>query len=166
MLRKKGRNFVSKTLKYKTILINDPEYIGIDTISNVWDKIKPFAVFLASNNTKINTPLNVICIECLLEIGIFPPGDENNYIGLISTHGYIYDGVVYFREPDFFYRNALYINNNSNYSYSEPVEIIIEARFSYGTEELLQRVLQEEEEEEGEDITIEKKIINTTQTFK
>ena len=38
-------NFISKTLKYKTMLINDPEYIGIDTISNVWDKIEPFAVF-------------------------------------------------------------------------------------------------------------------------
>ena len=74
--------------------------------------------------------------------------------------------MVNFREPDFFYRNGLYINNNSVYSYSEPVEIIIEARFSYVTEELLQRVLQEEEEEYEVDITIEKKIINTTQTFK
>ena len=155
-------NFISKFLKYKTMLIRDPQYIGID----VWDKVEPFVVYLVSNNTTIiNTPLKVKCIECFLEIGIFPPDDENNYIGVIETHGYVNDGVVKFREPDFIDLNGTYINNNPNYSFTEPVEINIEACFSYGTEEVVQRAREEivEEEEEEEE---ENQNITTKQTFK
>ena len=126
-----SNNFISKFLKYKTMLIRDPQYIGIDTISNVCDKVETFAVYLVSNNT-IDTPLNVRCIECLLEVGIFPPDDENNYIGLIETRGYVNDGVVKFREPDFIDRDGAYINNNPDYCYTGPVEIRIEACFFMG----------------------------------
>ena len=59
-------NFLSKFLKYKTMLIRDPQYIGIDNIGDVWDKVEPFLVYLVSNNTTINTPLKVKCIERLL----------------------------------------------------------------------------------------------------
>ena len=123
-------NFIPKFLKYKTMLIRDPQYIGIDDIGDVSDKVEPFVVYLVSNYTTINTPLKVKCIECLLEIEIFPPDDENNYIGLIKTNGYINDGVVEFHEPDFVDHDGTYRDNPDN-CYTEPVEISIEACFFF-----------------------------------
>ena len=129
------------------MLIRDPQYIGIDNIGDVWDKVEPFVVYLVSNNTTINIPLKVKCIECLLEIGIFPPDDENNYIGLIETHDYINDSAVKFDYKIDFIDHDGTFRDNSDYCYTEPVKIRIEACFFYGTEEVVQRAREEMVEE-------------------
>ena len=139
--------FINKYFTYKTMLIQDPQSMYLDNADNIYRKVEPFIRYLISKHIKIKPEG---CKYQVSVFNIFIIDNVENYKKIIELIINAYDG-------------SIYLENNPDTSYTEPLKIYIDGFPKYkilkegeeeevpNEEEEEYEVEEEEEEEEEED---------------
>ena len=83
-------SYITKFSLYKTMLIKDPQKMGIDDSGDVYEKVKPFINYLVSNYTTMEPEGYRFIIR-----------DDEEYKKLVKVKVKIDGDVFDFHEPEF-----------------------------------------------------------------